>query len=474
MLGGSWVKLLATIVRIRPLAMTRCAKPWTLIDMLSRYASRIDRRNFLIGSAGFTLVAAEGCSTNSEPVTVESSERRDVPLNILLVVSSDDFQNQIETIHRAWSALSEQPLKITPIQYRRENSQSLAADVVAISKRSDAVIYPISLASDLWVSEVITPLTEEMMAEMETTSGRLLLSLKNGAANYAGQAIGVPLGTSLPALLSSAQIEPVQSWEGYDQLVVESWNGKGAEPSAPGWAGIMFLWRAKSNEGWLFNRNNFDPLIDSDPYIESLQMFVTTHNRYTAKRQTPSSIWSGVVGGSLQGGIGWWHEAESGDEVHVASVPGASESRKVLLDPFSPVISLSANCRQTAATKRFISWISAGEGSSAMRSRVFGTGVVRAASASGTLLSSLAADSTAYNRWLADQLSNPIVLPTLQIRQATKYYAILDHHVGEALDGNATATNALRDVAKAWRGITNAVGVENQLQAWRRAQGRPS
>ena len=70
---------------------------------------------------------------------------------------------------------------------------------------------------------------------------------------------------------------------------------------------------------------------------------------------------------------------EPEDDLQAVNCPGVNDLSKVLLDPFSPVISLSANCRQSTAAKRFIHWISGGEGSEATRQQVSGMTHIHAA-----------------------------------------------------------------------------------------------
>ena len=133
---------------------------------------------------------------------------------------------------------------------------------------------------------------------------RLFSSVRAGA-RYADEYFALPLGAPQPALLSRDSAPAVASWEDYDRLVDQEWGGAASEPTAPGWAGAMFLWRTASSKHWLFDRENLQPLIDEPSYVQSLELMTQTHARYQAKHQTPGQIWSAVRTGDLQGGIGF-------------------------------------------------------------------------------------------------------------------------------------------------------------------------
>lgn len=382
-----------------------------------------------------------------------------------------NLEDRLSAMRRAWSAVSEQPLTITPIEYDRAKATGLATRIVAEAKQSDVIIYPIALGTELVAAEAITSFSDEFSAAVDRDRGSMLPALRNGLAIYADQIIGLPLGTPLPAIVSTDRVESVESWQDYDQLVADRWHGKAGEPSAPGWAAAMFLWRAADIKGWLFDREEFRPLIDTDPYVQTLERFIATHDRYETKRQRPADVWSGIISGSLLGGISWQHENEADVEVNAANLPESVTPGKVLFGPFASVTSLSADCRQSATAKRFISWISGDKSSESMRRQLFGASVNRAPSTSETHPDSFAYKVTNYDRWLTGRLSNPITRPTLQLQKSTAYYAALDQQVGRALDHEASAKEALDKVAKEWRTITQDVGVQKQLRNWKRVQG---
>jgi ABC-type glycerol-3-phosphate transport system substrate-binding protein len=132
---------------------------------------------------------------------------------------------------------------------------------------------------------------------------------------------------------------------------------------------------------------------------------------------------------------------------------------------------LSANCRQSAAAKRFIGWISGGEGGQTVRQQISGMTDIRKATPSSGQSDPVSGGTGGYDSWLADRLRSPLTLPTVQLLRAGEYYQALDSQVRRALDGQITPADALSQVAKQWQATTEKVGLKKQLRAWRRAQG---
>jgi ABC-type glycerol-3-phosphate transport system substrate-binding protein len=433
----------------------------------------LKRRHFLAWCTSLTLGTATGCSDSPGTTPAETTTRRDIPLKVAIALDGNptDTDSRVNAIQRAWSAVSGQPLAIEAIDYDRAQSPELADRALSAAKNCDVLVYPIALGSELATAEAIAALSDEFVKDTDREYGSLLPALRNGLSVYADQTIGLPLGTSLPAILSIDAVKPIESWDDYDEWVAQDCKDQAAEPTAPGWAATMFLWRAASIKEWLFDRETLDPLIDTAPYIETLERFVGTHDRYQMKRQRPEQIWSGIVSGTLNGGISWQHKGTADVEVNVADLPGSSNPGRVLFDPFTQIASLSANCRQSEAAKRFVAWITGAESSQAMRREVFVAAANRDASDRQTQLPSLSARESSYDRWLANQLARPLTRPTLQLANSMEYYSALDRAIGLALDHTASAPEALGQVSKRWRQITEDVGAKKQLRIWNRLQG---
>ena len=423
-----------------------------------------ERRRFLIGSAAVIASIEIGCG-KAEPVAVPLAKtRKNVPLRVLLVGEADDK----DTVTRGWQAVSEQQIQINVLPLDRADSSGIGDAFLTGAKKADVVIYPLVLVGEASRSDAVVEMTADEVKKIESEVGALLPTARNGAARYGRATYALPLGCALPALVAQSKIEPLESWEDYDQLVATQWEGMAAEPTAAGWAGTMFLWRCSGMKNWLFERKNLKPLINTEPYVTSLELMVRTNSRYQKKDQTPDQIWALVGEGKLRGGIGFpIRRSSAADNMEVFPLPGVVNLSKVVLDPFSPVVSLSASCRQTDASKQFIEWLCGGEGSRSVRRQVAGMTDLRAGtSSSGT--------SASYDDWLITQLQAPLTAPCPQLNAATDYLLVLDQQVRRALAGDAAPQEALDVVAENWSALTAKSGADKQIRAWRMAQGMRS
>ena len=436
--------------------------------------ARLPRRSLLAGSlvlaaGGGSLL---GCRRSETPdPEAEAPPRRDVPLRIEWVGSKAGAA----AVRRAWGSVSSQPLDVTVHELSRERAAGVTAHLIEVAARRDVLVYPLAAIASLASADAIVPLGEDELESIEQTHGALLPALRHGAASYAGEVLSIPLGARLPALLSLDTAPVLESWAEYDRWV-EQLDGAAGEPLAAGWAGAMFLWRAAAavERGWLFDRESFEPLIDTEPYVAVLRQMRQTAERYRHRRQSPEAIWTQLVDGQLRGGIGFPAGGEEAGALHVAGLPASGDRRSLMLDPFSPVASLPAGCRQTAVAQRFLRWLAGGEGSGLLRREAAAMTVTRertTAAEAGSASEPIAPADGRYTDWLRDQLASALTRPALQLLEAGAYYHALDTQVGRCLDGEANPEKALANVAEQWQKSTARIGRENQLRSWRRAQG---
>ncbi len=420
-----------------------------------------DRRRFLVGATAVVASLDVGCSKQTPVAAPTAQTRKDVPLRVLLVGEPDDKN----AISRGWQAVSEQEIQVDVLPLNRADPGGISDAFLAGAKKADVVIYPLVLVGEAARNDAVVKMPADELKRIELEVGTLLPAARNGAARYGGSAYALPLGCALPAVVAQSKVEPLESWEDYDQLVGNQWNGSAAEPTAAGWAGTMFLWRCSGIKNWLFERKDLRPLINTQPYVTSLELMLRTNGRYASKDQTPDQIWTLVGEGKLRGGIGFpTRRSRATGNTFVFALPRAVNLSKVVLDPFSPVISLSASCRQTTASKRFVEWLCGGEGSRSVRGQVSGMTELRGVTSSSGA-------SSPYDEWLAGQLQVPLTAPCLQLNGASDYLVALDKGVRRALKGEVTAQKAMDEVAEQWADLTSAIGVDTQIRAWRMAQG---
>jgi multiple sugar transport system substrate-binding protein len=80
-------------------------------------------------------------------------------------------------------------------------------------------------------------------------------------------------------------------------------------------------------------------------------------------------------------------------------------------------------------------------------------------------------DATEYLTAFHATFTAPTMLDYLRIQGTPEYWSVLDREVAAALGGRKTAEAALTATAEAWEGITDRLGREQQLQAYRAAIG---
>ncbi|HBV62353.1 MAG TPA: hypothetical protein DEF45_04960 [Rhodopirellula sp.] len=419
------------------------------------------RRRFLVGATAVVVSLDLGCGKQTPVVTPTAQTRQNVPLRILLVGEPGDK----DAVLRGWQAVSEQEIQVDVLPLNRADPSGISDAVLVGAKKADVVIYPLVLVGELVRNDAVVKMTADDLKRIDAEVGALLPTARNGAARYGGATHALPLGCALPAVVAQSRVEPIESWEDYDRLVGNQWDGSAAEPTAAGWAGTMFLWRCSGIKNWLFERKDLKPLVNTQPYVASLELMVKTNERYAVKDQTPDQIWNLVGEGKLRGGIGFpSRRSDAIGDTLVFALPGIQNLSKVVLDPFSPVVSLSASCRQTTSSKRFLEWLGGGEGSRSVRGQVAGMTDLRGAASSNDT-------SSPYDEWLTGQLQAPLIAPCPQLNAASSYLVALDKNVRRALAGEVTAQQALDEVAEEWAGLTSASGMEKQIRAWRMAQG---
>ena len=429
---------------------------------------RMDRRDVLrllaAGSVGTALPGCHGKQPSETSVAVEQPATSDVPLQVTLVGNQDDGQ----LMDRAWQSVASQSLDVQAVALDRADARGAIGQLPSLAKKSDLLIYPLCGVSDLYDAEVIQPIREEDFTAADDELGQMFVALRNGVASYAGELVGLPLGAKLPALVTAEAADSLSTWDEYASWIGDV-NGLAAEPLVAGWAGQMFLWRVATvlESGWLFERDGMKPLIDGEVYVEVLNQMKKASDRYQGDRATPAQIWAGIQSGKLRGGI-CFQVGMGEEQVSVVDLPGPQSSRRVLFDPFLPMISLSSFSRQSRLSKRFSTWLSGGDGSDSLRRQISWITSVREPRAES---GGAQQQASPYAQWLNGRLEMLITLPALQLRSGADYYHQLDRQVLRCLDGEATAEEALASVAAAWRELNESVGIAKQERAWRRAQG---
>ncbi|TWT56233.1 hypothetical protein CA85_44150 [Allorhodopirellula solitaria] len=417
-------------------------------------------------------------------------------------------QQDADTLQRTWGSISEQPLEIQLIDPVRqlpatEAPTSLLSDeLFERAAAADVLLYPVSMLAEMVSRKRVMPLlaSETVSAEFADADAEVPV-LENRSAvpvalrmatSIAGEKLAKPLGGYLPSLMlgeSSSDVS-VPTWDDYTALV-ESSDGKCSEPTAPQWAGAMYLWRLASSlqTTWLFDRESLAPLLTQPEYVAVLQQMKDAVAKSSPEYHglTPGEIYRAVANGELQAGIGFPQldtgpeaDGPSGDTVITfKELPGSAVSsratgtederrplpHRAMVDPFMLVGSMAASCRQTAAAGVFLEWIGGGQGSEPLYRNISSlVNVATPASESSTDM------AERYRAWLSTQLSSPGFVPTLQLAGAAEYYNVLDRKVRECVLGELSAEVACEQISEAWSKLHQKHDRASQKRMWRRAR----
>ncbi len=462
--------------------------------------------------AAAVSIAALGCRNETQEFTgpVAVPIRTDVPLRIVWVGESADA----DVLQRTWASISEQSLDvrlITPpraVNAGASQSGMPPDELLEQAATADVLIYPLAMMGELATKKRVMPLLDDQFnalgkseavdaGDVFTSVDRVTVPVAlRMATTFSRERIATPLGGHLPAVLlgenafgandgSDDDNIAIATWDDYDALVEKS-EGKCCEPTAPTWAGAMYLWRLASSLSatWLFDRETLQPLFSQPDYVAVLERMQTTVKRTDEKYRdyTPNHIFQGIVEGTLRCGIGFPQgDKPSGDEVssgaiRIVSLPGNRvsaddtlsvrlDNRRIMMDPFMMVGSLAASCRQTKNADVFIKWLSGGAGSEPLyRSIASMIDTTTAASESSS------DPQEQYRGWLNKQLTSAAVVPTLQLTSASEYYDILDETVRSCVLGEVTAQAACDKITEAWSRLNRTHDLPSQQRMWRRAQ----
>lgn len=406
-----------------------------------------------LGTAGCRQPDPDDAGSESEAPT-EST----VPLRLLVIGD----QATADMIARGWQSVSATPIRSEVVSHTRGAAPALD-EIISAAKKADLILAPAIFTPDLLAGGRIKPLKGKAFEQMGEAG---LPSLDLSLGRFADEHYALPIGAKKPALLSGDPIETPPNWEAYDSAVANTFGGNAAEPTAKGWAGWMFLMRlARKSNRWLFNRETFAAGIAHPENVRSLELMQKTVARYPDADLTPGQIYDRVAAGDLAGGIGFPSAGLSSqaDLLQVTSLPVLESIVRELIDPYSPVLLWSSQCRQTAVARTFCGWIAGPEGARQLGQTYPEFSATRRDVA-------LSVDGV-YDRWLVQQYDTPLTLPTLRIHRGYEYYAALDQAIIGCVRGTESPESALKGVAETWNEITEEVSSDTQLRAWRQNQG---
>jgi multiple sugar transport system substrate-binding protein len=277
------------------------------------------------------------------------------------------------------------------------------------------------------------------------------------------------------------------------------------QPLAPGWAGQVLLARSAGyarHRGYysaLFDYRTMEPRIDQAPFVRALEELVRCASACPAESLalSPGAARELFLQGQSALALAWPHAGDGrlrkqAIEVGYAELPGSREvfnfgdqiwEMRAGDDPGRiPLLGISGRLasvtRQSPRKRRAFHLL-------ALLSGPQWSGDVASASPATTLFrqshradsrrwadrESSAEAARVYTDLAAETQSRKLCLMTLRIPGASRYMAVLDAAVREAVRGEKSPAAALAGAAQAWRQITGELQLEAQRQAYQQSLG---
>ncbi len=335
---------------------------------------KIDRRAFVTQTSltlgcGCLAGALAGCDPQKDQkaeTTNNSQEARvsTVPLRIRLVAPI----SQPETVVRQWSAISDQPIEIRSVTI----SELLSAEKCD----ADLLLYPSRLIGELirrqWVTKLPSSLVD--VSKGDQNDENLFAAIPPAlvaAGIYSATAYGLPLGYSMVSMLGSAsnQAEKI-SWEQLDSSLASYEVGSvefqddqvDHEALVDRFLALAFgRSDVNSKYGVLFDIRTMKPRLSSPEFLYAAQTLAKLARQ-------PQAVLS-IVGSHAEAWK-WINNTEasafalaSASQLDVDSI-NLDSAKLVTIDDAKPwnsgsgvMASITMDCRQTAQTIKFTTWL---------------------------------------------------------------------------------------------------------------------
>ncbi|MFO0912126.1 MAG: extracellular solute-binding protein [Pirellulales bacterium] len=497
----------------------------------TRPASPIGRRPFLL-TLGLLVALTTGCPPNGQrstspsngsapstgtapdPAQPDGASSSSVPLRVLVL----DDSPLTEAIQREVNARREVPIQVT--------GQTLAAwkEAGASLRGTDAqpfdlMIFPTAALGDLVSTGGLREVPQTLQRDSKLDFDDFLPLTRKTEIRWGKSVMALPLSGPTwvlyyrADLLERAGLQPPRTWQEYGQVAQQlaerpegidanaKWQAV-AEPTAAGWAGRMLLARAapyvldKSQYSTLFDLRTFDPLITSAAFERALSEM---KDAVSAEPIDLAECERRMMAGEAALAISWPASARpevsatgAAGSIRLAPLPGAGQWWETRTSSWQdrpsgttssvPVTGLQG--RLIGVTRLSANPAAAWDLASVMSQPELGEVLSRQSAAGFPIRTSQLAK---LEPWLSPGLPQSLVtdfraaieqtqgaaasMPVPAVRGVDEYLAALDQHVRQCLQGELSPADALQATSTDWRAITSRLGVEAQLQAYRRNLG---
>ncbi len=440
----------------------------------------------------------------------------------VVVIDEPELAKAISLLKAEWHAQHGSQFEVSQLESARiEELPQLAPD---------AILFPAARLGELVEADRIVSLPKSALADRDLNWADLLPIVQGGVASYGGRVYAVPFGSPVLTLCYRSDL-----FQKFDRKVPTTWAQYAAEvkffqdraglgnlappddapwhaslePLAPGWAGKTLLARAaayarhRDNFSSLFNIDDFTPLIDQPPFVKALDELVSAAKSCGSADDPldPAGVRAALLAGQCALALTWPTAAHSQDSKSPAShagqvafgqLPGGSQSYNfatriwdqrtpdepvhVPLVPIAGSLGAVAQAAPNAeAAIQLLSWLAGPKwGSEIGASCPTATLDRRSQLDAGQKWVEPGVTPAAARQYAtvtSEALSQPVWLHALRIPGGQEYEAALDAAVQRALSGDPSPKQALAEAATAWREISQRLGVQRQLAAYRRSLG---
>ena len=463
-----------------------------------------------------------GCGGPSEQENTTDDDKPAETSGPLSVIVLDD-KPLGETVKRQWNAHSEAEVEIQHL--------SSAEFVAAESKpAADVIIYPAGLLGELVEGEWIRPVPDHVLAHPNIDS-RDILPLDRGPNVTWGKTVyafsfGSPSFVLFyrSDLFESMRINVPTTWDEYREIAEklndrtrlgesappadQPWSGT-AEPLAPGWSSQLLLARAasyvrrRSRYSTLFNYSTMQPLIDREPYVQSLVELQTASQfgPQDTKVLTPHHARQAIQSGECAMAISWptrpSDEERSDDSksfpISFAPLPGSRSVYNFADDrwekrddedmhvPLMAVAgrlgSVMTSARNSRGALNLLARLTDKELGASVAAQSESTTMFRSSQFSRTeawIDPSLGIDAARQYESVVNQThKSQIWLYSIRIPGRLEYLRSLDDAAQQVVCNDQDPAQQLKTVAEKWSEVTKSKkhGVEAQRQAYRKGLG---
>jgi multiple sugar transport system substrate-binding protein len=456
--------------------------------------------------------AVLGCFGGSDERQVDDDDAKKAASGPLLVTVVGS-QETADVLKRELSARSESEIDVRVVPPEQ------AADEARLN--SDLVLFPTVMLGDLAQADALLPLDNELSERDAFDQTDLLPLARQYEGNWAGKTLALPLGSAMPVMIyrsdifDALKLDPPKTWEEYADAATKLREADAAgtlpervdaavlEPTEPIDAARQFLVRAAAyvrvpgRYSGLFEFSSMKPELTSPAFVKALDEYrATIGEMETAAEPVDYAEASRrLLAGEAALGVTFLLAApeleseaslERAAAVAVASVPGSVEfwqprnesweNREApatvpAWSDFGLLIGVGRSVADRERAVRALDSIVDAEIGTPVSTSAVGTAPYRKSQlgsiARWTKLPATLSANAQYAAAIEGTHSAPdhLLLPRLPGHE--RYMQALAGEVRLALAGEKTSEAALADAAAAWEKITDKIGRESQIRAYR-------